>query len=265
MNGPSQIAQNYVNVGIGKTRYGVGKTLALGCLAGAFIALGAVGSAVGSVGLQPAALSRFASALIFPIGLVLVLCAGGELFTGNSLIFVPVLEKRIGVKDMLRNWCLAYIGNLIGGMAIAVMVVFSNSLNLFPGLIEAVIKTGVAKCVLPPHAAFIKGILCNFLVCLAVWISFGASELSGKIIASYLPVFLFVLCGFEHCVANMYFIPAGIFAGIAYPDIAATVSTEGLNWLNFVVRNLLPVTIGNITGGAFCVGAVYWTAYLKKR
>ncbi|MBQ9537969.1 MAG: formate/nitrite transporter family protein [Treponema sp.] len=265
MNGPSQIAQNYVNVGVGKTRYGLLKTFALGIMAGAFIAMGALGSAIGSVGLQPASLSRFVSALVFPIGLVLVLCAGGELFTGNSLVLIPMLEKRITPKDMFRNWALAYSGNLVGSILIAELVVLSGSLNIYPGLSEAVIRTANAKCSLPFHAAFIKGVLCNFMVCLAVWISFGASEMAGKITATYLPIFLFVLCGFEHCVANMYFVPVGLFASYVYPEVADAAGAINLSWLNFLVWNLIPVTIGNVFGGAVCVASVYWAAYLKKR
>ena len=265
MNGPSQIAQNYVNVGVGKTRYGLIKTFILGIMAGAFIAMGALGSTVSSVGLQPVSLSRLVSALVFPIGLVLVLCAGGELFTGNSLVLIPMLEKRVTPCDMLRNWGLAYAGNLVGSIVIAELVVLSGTLGLYPGLVDSVIRTATAKCVIPIHAAFIKGILCNFMVCLAVWISFGAGELSGKITATYLPIFLFVLCGFEHCVANMYFIPAGIFASYVYPEVAEAVGSAGLGWLGFFLRNLIPVTLGNIIGGAACVACVYWYAFLKKR
>jgi formate/nitrite transporter len=265
MNGPSQIAQNYVNVGVGKTRYGLLKTFALGIMAGVFIGMGGLGSTIGSVGMQPASLARVVSALVFPIGLVLVLCAGGELFTGNSLILIPVLEKRIKPLDMFRNWALAYAGNLVGSILLAELVVLSGTLNLYPGLSSAAIATATAKCNLPVHVALIKGVLCNFMVCLAVWISFGATEMAGKIGATYLPIFLFVLCGFEHCVANMYFIPAGIFAGYIYPEVADSVGALGLGWFNFLLRNLIPVTVGNIVGGAVCVGCVYWAAYLKRR
>ena len=146
MNGPSQIAQNYVNVGVGKTRYGLLKTFSLGIMAGAFIAMGALGSTIGSVGIQPAGLSRVVSALIFPIGLVLVLCAGGELFTGNSLVLIPVLEKRIKLSDMLKNWGLAYAGNLVGSIVIAELVVLSGTLNLYPDLAPAVVRTAASKC-----------------------------------------------------------------------------------------------------------------------
>lgn len=265
MNGPSQIAQNYVNVGVGKTRYGLLKTFSLGIMAGAFIAMGALGSTIGSVGIQPAGLSRVVSALIFPIGLVLVLCAGGELFTGNSLVLIPVLEKRIKLFDMLKNWGLAYAGNLVGSIVIAELVVLSGTLNLYPDLAPAVVRTAASKCNISVHAALIKGVLCNFMVCLAVWTSFGANEMSGKIKACYLPIFLFVLCGFEHCVANMYFIPVGIFTSYVHPEIAEAVGAAGLGWAGFLLRNLIPVTIGNIVGGGVCVGCVYWAAYLKKK
>ncbi len=260
MNGPSQIAQNYVNVGVGKTRYSVLKTLTLGFLAGAFIAFGGLGSTIASFGVQPAGVARIVSALVFPIGLMLVLCAGGELFTGNCLIIIPVIEKRITVRNMLKNWFFAYLGNLIGGMAVAAAVVATKTLDAFPGLPEAAVNTAIAKVSMPLYVSFIKGIMCNFLVCLAVWVAFGAGELSGKIIALYLPVFLFVLCGFEHCIANMYFIPIGLFENL-FNGIPA----QNLNWFTFGVFNLVPVTLGNILGGAVFVGVFYWAEYLKRK
>ncbi len=262
MNSPSEIANTYVSVGIGKTRPSFLKMFALGCLAGAFIAFGALGSSVASCGIQPAALARVVSAAVFPIGLMMVLCAGSELFTGNCLVLIPVLTKRISPKDMLLgNWLPVYLGNLAGSLLIALLVVFSHTPSLYGGeLAMSIVTTATNKVHMSIVDALLKGILCNFMVCIAVWISFGATDSMGKIAGPYLPIFLFVLCGFEHCVANMYFIPVGILTSWVY-----NMRAEGLNWLTFLFFNLLPVTIGNIVGGCGMVGCVYWYVYLKGR
>lgn len=260
MNGPSQIAQNYLNVGVGKTNYSTAKTFVLAIMAGAFIALGGLGSAIVSYG-QPAATARMMSGAVFPVGLLLVLCAGGELFTGNSLLLIPLLEKRIVLKDVIRNWIAVYFGNLVGALLVSVMVVYSNTLDIVPGLSSGIVTTASAKISLSFHAGLIKGILCNFLVTLAVWVAFGAQEMAGKILALYLPIFLFVICGFEHCIANMFFIPTGILSSMYYGNTAF----DYRPWLDFVVRNLIPVTIGNLIGGGVFVGIVYWGTYLKKK
>jgi len=259
MNSPAEIAKIYSDVGAGKTRISTSKLFLLAVMAGAFIAMGAFGSSVASCQVEPLALGRFLSAAVFPIGLMMVLCAGAELFTGNCLILLSVLDKKASVTAMLRNWLIVYLGNAVGGIFIALLIVASGSMNLYSGaLAEASVKVATAKCTIPFTDALLKGILCNFMVCLAVWCAFGAKDLWGKIVGSFLPVFLFVLSGFEHCVANMYFVPAGIFASFRYGYPA-----QGLNWLNFIVRNLVPVTIGNIVGGAIMIGALYWYVYME--
>jgi formate/nitrite transporter len=191
---------------------------------------------------------------------MMVVCGGAELFTGNSLIIIPIIEKRGKVGPLLTNWGIVFLGNLVGSVAIALMAVYGHTLSLYNGeLAKMVVATAVTKVHLSFLDAFIRGILCNFMVCLAVWISFGAGQdMAGKILGLALPVFLFVLCGFEHCVANMYFIPAGMFASLEYG-----IQAEGLNVLSFLYGNLLPVVLGNIIGGAVLVGLGYWYAYLK--
>ena len=259
MNSPAEIAKVYSDIGAGKTRISSSKLFLLGVMAGAFIALGAFGSSVASCLVEPLAVGRVLSALVFPIGLMMVLCAGAELFTGNCLIILSVLDKKTTIKGMLRNWLLVYLGNFVGGVFIALLIVASGSMGLYSGaLAEATVKTATAKATIPFSDALLKGILCNFMVCIAVWCAFGASDLWSKIIGSYMPIFLFVLSGFEHCVANMYFVPAGIFASIRYGFPA-----QGLSWLNFVIRNLVPVTMGNIIGGAIMIGALYWYVYME--
>ena len=260
MNSPAEISKIYSDVGAGKTRITFGRLFVLAILAGAFIALGGFGSTVASCGVQPVALGRFLSAAVFPIGLMMVLCAGAELFTGNCLIFLSVLDKKATVKGMFYNWIVVYLGNAVGGIAVAWLVVYSNSIGLYNGdLAQMTVNTALAKTVkLTFTQGLLKGILCNFMVCLAVWCAFGAKDLQSKIIGSYLPVFLFVLSGYEHCIANMYFVPAGIFVSSLY-----SIQAEGLSWLSFLVKNLLPVTIGNILGGSLFVGAAYWYVYIQ--
>ncbi|MCR5723779.1 MAG: formate/nitrite transporter family protein [Treponema sp.] len=259
MNTPAEIARTYLIVGAAKTRMPFLKLLMLSIFAGMFIAFGALGSTIVSCGVQPQAIARLLSAAIFPIGLMMVVVAGAELFTGNCLILVPVLARRASVKGLLYNWLVVYFGNFIGGVLIAFLAASSHTFALYGDtLAKATVSIAVAKLSLSFGDAFIRGILCNVMVCIAVWVSFAAKDITGKISALYLPVLLFVLCGFEHCIANMYFVPAGIFATM-FHGIDAPV----LSWSSFIIDNLIPVTLGNIAGGSVVVGGGYWLAYLK--
>ena len=199
----------------------------------------------------------------------MVLLAGSELFTGNCLLSIPLLQREISCGQMLKNWLFVYLGNLIGGLLIAALVVFGHTLSLFGGgLAVSVLSTAAAKCTLSFGDAFIRGILCNFLVCIAVWISFAAKDTAGKIVGLFFPIMMFVLCGFEHSVANMYYIGAGLFAKLvpAYAEAAAAAGVDltAVTVGRFFGSNLLPVTLGNIVGGSVCVGAVYWFSYLRQ-
>ena len=257
MNSPAAIANLYADTGAAKTRMPFGKLLVLAIFAGAFIALGGLGSSIASCGM-PGSVGRVLSGLVFPIGLMMVLVAGAELFTGNCLILISVLEKRATLLGMFRNWGIVYVGNFIGGAAVAALAVYGHTFDMYNGgLAQASLATAMAKVDLPFMDAFIRGILCNVMVCVAVWVSFAASDLAGKVLALSLPVFLFVLCGFEHCIANMYFIPAGIFTAMEYPQF----QSGNLSWLSFIINNLLPVTLGNIVGGSVLVGIGYWFTY----
>ncbi|MBR1852696.1 MAG: formate/nitrite transporter family protein [Lachnospiraceae bacterium] len=258
MFAPAEIAKRYSDAGAEKTRFTVSKTVILAVLAGIFIALGAFGSQVVSVD-SGGSLGKFLGALIFPVGLLMVLMGGAELFTGNVLIFLSVLDQKASVKGMIRNWILVYLGNMAGGILVAMMLSYGHSYSLFDGqLAELVVSAAKAKVMLSFGDAFLRGILCNILVCIAVWVSFAASEAAGKILGLFLPVMLFVVSGYEHCVANMYFIPAGIFVSKVYGLEA------DIRWSDFFFRNLLPVTMGNIVGGAVIVSTAYYLAYLKK-
>ena len=262
MNSPAEVAKNYIGIGKGKATNGALKLLILGMLAGAFIGLAGVGATTAAVSVQAASVGKFLGACIFPVGLAMVLLAGSELFTGNNLIIIPVLTGDIKVTQMLRNWVLVYIGNLIGSIIVAFLVVYGHVGNLFGGaeggLAAAMINAANGKVTMSFGDAFLKGICCNFLVCIAVWISFAAKDVVGKFWGLFMPIMLFVLCGFEHCVANMYYIPAGLFCEALYG-----VDKEALTWGSFFVKNLIPVTLGNIVGGAGLVGLPYWFVYLR--
>lgn len=264
MNSPAEITNNYTDIAEAKTKLPLGKMFVLSVFAGAYIAFGALASQVASFGHQSPAVGRLLGAAVFPVGLMLVLVAGAELFTGNTLILISVLEKRSKLLGMLRNWLIVYLGNLVGSIAVAALAVYGHAFDLYDcKLAQAVVNAAVTKVSFDFLDAFIKGILCNVMVCAAVWVSFAASDLAGKVLALALPIFLFVLCGFEHCVANMYFIPAGILSSIEY-----TLPVEGMNTIQFIInffyKNLLPVTLGNIVGGALIVGLGYWFVYYQS-
>ncbi len=257
MYGPSEIAKRYSEAGAAKTKLPGIKMLVLAVFAGMYIAFGAFGSQVASVDAGGASVGKFLGAAVFPVGLLMVIMAGAELFTGNSLIIISVLDKKATAKGMLKNWGIVYLGNFLGGILVAALLTYGHAFSLFDGkLAETAVAAAQNKVLLSAQDAFLKGILCNILVCLAVWISFSAEDAAGKITGLYLPIMLFVLSGYEHCVANMYFIPAGILVSGEY-GIAA----DSLTWQGFFLHNLLPVTLGNIAGGV-CLGLGYFFVYL---
>jgi formate/nitrite transporter len=251
---PPVIAERVELSGVGKVRLGCLQTLTLAVLAGAFIAFGAMlftlvmtGS---NLGLGP---GRLLGGIAFSLGLVLVVIAGAELFTGNNLIVMAWADRKISGSELLRNWVLVYIGNLVGAVATAVFVYWSGTLGMGDGAVaRTALSIALAKVSLPYEQAFIRGILCNALVCLAVWLSYAARSVAGKILAIILPISAFVALGFEHSIANMYFIPLGMMLG-------DTIS------LSQLAGNLLPVTAGNIIGGSVLVGLVYWIAYRRDQ
>ena len=259
-----EILEKVSDSGIAKAE---GKTLRLliwALLAGAYIAFGAQASQMVSFNLlaDPDSLGvgRLVSAAVFPVGLMMVVLCGAELFTGNCLMIIGVLDRKIRIGGMLRNWVLVYLGNFLGALLVVALMKSTGLWGTGSGLLGAsVIKTAQAKVQLSFGQAFVRGILCNWLVCLAVWMSTGARETVSKIFAIWFCIGLFVISGFEHSIANMYFIPAGIAAatdsGLAQlAGCDVSVLTVG----NFLVKNLLPVTLGNILGGGLFVGMVYW-------
>jgi len=264
MNTPAEIAKSFLAVGENKTRLPLGKMLLLAVLAGAYIGLAGLAASTASAGAASPGAGKVLGAAIFPAGLTMVILAGSELFTGNCLILIPVLDGRVSVPALLRNLLAVYLGNFLGGLLVAAGAVYSHTLDLFGGgLAAGAVATAAAKCSLSFGDALLRGVLCNLLVCLAVWMAASAKEPAGKLAALFFPIFVFVLCGFEHCVANMYYVPAGLLA-LGMPEYAAAAgAVPGLTWGNFLLKNLLPVTMGNLIGG-MGLAAAYWRIYIKE-
>ncbi|NBI63300.1 formate/nitrite transporter family protein [Clostridiales bacterium] len=269
---PAEILDTAIETGVVKSGGSFLRLLILGFLAGAFIAFAGAGSNTAAFNLlmDPGTfgLGKVLAGTIFTVGLMMVILTGTELFTGNVLILAAVADKRVSIGRMLRNWGIVYMGNLLGAVVIAAAVYYSGQLGGGDSMLGAfTIKTASAKVSLSFGKAFMLGILCNWLVCVAVWISFSAGSVAGKIGAIFFPIWLFVTCGFEHSIANMYFIPAGILAKanetfVAKSGMAAEV-LEHLNWISFFTDNLIPVTLGNIVGGGVFVALVYWLVSRK--
>lgn len=268
---PDEMAEQAEDAGIKKANRSFSKTFVLAVLAGAFIAFGAIFSTTITAELTLShSFTRLMGGVAFSLGLILVIVGGAELFTGNNLIVMSWANKKIKTIQVLRNWTIVFIGNFIGAISMAVLMIYSLQYSSGTGNIGAkALNIAETKCSLEFMQAIILGILCNILVCLAVWLCFSAKSVSGKIMAILFPITAFVAAGFEHSIANMYFIPKALFikssANMAFwqsinssPDMY-----EHLTWSNFIVKNMIPVTIGNIIGGAVMVGLVYWFVYLK--
>lgn len=260
---PTELCDASIGSGCNKAKLTMLQQIALGILAGTFIAIGGAASGVASHSIADAGVAKFVSGAIFPTGLILVVICGAELFTGNCLMVVSLMNKKISVRDMLKNWTIVYFANFIGSVLIAFLVFKSGTFGMSAGKLGGyVIKVASTKAGLPFGTAFCSGILCNFLVCLAVWGTAAAKDVAGKIVIAWFPVMAFVVCGFEHCVANMYFLTAGIFAKSNPAFVQASgVSPDKLINGAGIIHNLIPVTLGNIVGGAVLVGFTYYTAY----
>ena len=268
INTPSEITTAYEDIGAAKAKLGAARTFVLAILAGAFIGVAGVAAstaAIGGLGVPPP-LARLMGAICFPTGLAMVVLAGAELFTGDCLMVVSVLGKKLSLARMLRTWGIVYAGNFVGGLLVAALAVYSHTLDLYGGaLATATVNTAAAKCSLSFQDALLRGILCNFLVAGAVWMSLSAKDSAGKVLALFLPVMIFVLDGYEHSVANMYFVPAGLMLVGTESSNGVLTAPDSLSWLNFLWKNLVPVTIGNIIGGSLCLGVPYWFVYRAKR
>ena len=270
---PAEITDFTINMALDKAGGAFHKLFILSILAGAFIAFAASGSNMAAFNLfaEPTTygLGKALAGVVFGTGLMLVVLAGGELFTGNTLILAAVCQKKVSIRLMLRNWAIVYTGNFIGSVFIAYMVVHSGLFSSGGDMLGAVtLKIAAYKVNLEFSQAFVLGIMCNWLVCLAVWISYGADTMAGKILSIFFPIWLFITSGFEHSVANMYYIPAGIMIRMneSYAGLSGLSSgaLDSLTWGSFILSNLIPVTLGNIVGGGIFVGVAYWYVYKKQ-
>ncbi len=252
---PQEIARRVEQLGVAKAHADPVTVLVLAVLAGAFISLGALLFAVAvtgsTLGFGP---TRLLGGAAFSLGLVLVVIAGAELFTGNNLIAMAWASRLISRREVMRNWCLAYVGNVAGCLGTVLLVVWADVGGLGNGAVgETVVRIARAKVELGPLEALARGILCNALVCLAVWLAIGARSVTDKILAIVFPVTAFVALGFEHSIANWFFLPFGyVLDGQGGVTVAAA------------ARNLVLVTIGNLLGGTLLVASVYWVAYLRN-
>jgi len=271
---PVEMAVKAEEMGVKKATMGVRNTFFLAVMAGQFIALGAIFAttvSTGTAGQLAFGISRLFAGLVFCLGLILVVVGGAELFTGNNLIVMAWANRRISSRQVLRNWAIVYIGNFVGAFATAVLVFISKQYALGNGGIGlTALNIANTKSSLDFFQAVALGILCNSLVCLAIWLCLSARTTTDKILSIIFPITAFVAAGFEHSVANMYFIPIGLFIKLGAPasfwDAIGKTPAEytQLTLTNFIFANLVPVTIGNIIGGSMMVGLVYWFIYIRK-
>ena len=266
---PPSIAEKAEAIGTRKANMSFLSMFLLAGLAGAFIALGGNFYTIVVTGAEsvPWGIKKTLGGIAFSLGLVLVVIGGAELFTGNNLIAMSVASRRISIRTLLRNWLIVYAGNFAGALATVVLILASRQYTFNDGLVGATaVNIAQHKCNLGFMQAFFLAIYCNALVCLAVWLSMGARMIPGKVLSIVFPITAFIAGGFEHCVANMYLIPLGLMIaeigpGGSEPLAAAINSAQQLGWGRFIINNLVPVTLGNIVGGTFLVGAIYWLIY----
>jgi len=282
---PQEMATRAEYLGVRKAEMPFLKMFMLAVLAGAFISLGAIFATTVSAGsmaittpggdaafstVLPFGVTRLLAGLVFSLGLILVVVGGAELFTGNNLIVMAWASGKVTGLALLRNWVIVYFGNFVGALATAVLMFLTKQYTFGANSVGiAALKTGVAKSDLTFLQAVALGILCNALVCMAVWLTFSARSTVDKIVAIIFPITAFVAAGFEHSIANMYFIPYALFIKMFDAKFIGAVADkvpglDKLTWPAFWFGNLLPVTIGNIIGGAVLVAAVYWAIFLRS-
>lgn len=275
-NAPAALTQAKVNEGKAKTELPIGKLLLLGIFAGMFIAIGASSSSLAVHAMQNPGLAKLVAGLIFPVGLMMIVFIGGELFTGDCMMIIGVMDKKYSVLQMCKVLVLVWLSNFIGSLIIVSLVYGCGQYDMSSGVLGAyTIKVALGKVSLSFGKAIASGIMCNILVCIAVLMAGAARDVAGKILAILFPIMAFVVGGYEHCVANMYYIPAGM-AALSNPVYRqAAMDTygytadqlAGLNVSTLVVNNLIPVTIGNMIGGMLFIGVALFVLHkntLKK-
>jgi len=270
---PPEIAKRIAAVAEKKSGLDFFRMFVLGILAGVFIALGAefYTLVVHDSGLA-FGLNNLIGGLVFCLGLILVVIAGAELFTGNTLIVMGFIERRVSARQLLKGWSIVYLGNLVGSLAMVLLMYYTDQWGFHGAMVGGkALLIANAKVNISFLEAFTRGILCNVLVCLAIWLAFSGRSTIDKIVAVIFPITAFVASGFEHCVANMYFVPMGLALKEQADVLAAAQSMAGqpimlvnLTVAGFIVKNLIPVTLGNIIGGSLLVGVIYWSVYLRQ-
>ena len=270
---PQEMAKKAEDLGVIKSRTPFPSLFALSVLAGAFIGLGAMFSTITAAGssVLPYGIARIIIGFSFCLGLILVIIGGAELFTGNNLIIMAWASRKVSTRSLLKNWLVVYIGNFIGSIGTATLVFFTRQYSFNSGTVGVVaLNVAAGKTNLDFFQAIMLGILCNVLVCLAIWLSFSARSTTDRILAILFPVTAFVAASFEHSVANMYFVPYGLLIKYFDPAFVSSLASNiagisELTLINFFMKNLLPVTIGNIIGGGGLVAAAYWFVYLSRK
>lgn len=269
MLSPAGFVRSYITTGEKKASSGAARLFILGIVSGFLVGCGACVSNTATFAIENPSVARIISGLLFPFNLFIITMLGAELFTGNNLITISVLAGRAKLTGLLRNWALVYLGNLTGGILLAAGVTASGQMDLGGGALAVhAMRVAINKCSLGFFKALLLGVGCNILVCMGVVCAGCASGVPGKAVGAYLPISFFVICGFEHCVANMFYIPAGLFACSvpAYAQAAAAAGLElsRLSWGGFFINNLLPVTIGNIIGGVSVALLLWYTQYVPE-
>ena len=274
MRTPAELVEKFIDAGISKASMQISKMFILSIMAGAFIAFGASSSSLAMHAIENPGLAKFVAGAIFPVGLMLIVFIGGELFTGDCLMIMGCQKKKYSVQKMIGRLALVLFGNLVGACVVATLVYYSGQYDMSAGALGAfTIKVAYGKATISFGKAVASGILCNILVCCAVMMAMAAKDVTGKIFAIFFPIMAFVCGGFEHCVANMYYIPAGLLA--VHNETYRTKAMElygyteaqlsALNVQNFFVTNLLPVVIGNVIGGMVFVGLpLFYIHQMKK-
>ncbi len=254
---PKELVEKAAEGAISRSQTNISKTLVLAFLAGAYIALGSllavmIGGGIPSIAENNPGIQKLLMGAVFPIGLIMCAIAGADLFTGNTAYFIPpLLSGKLKIYQLVRNWSIVYIGNFVGAIFVAYVLTYMAGLMYNEPYLSFIIHIGEYKTSHSFLATFVKGIGANWLVALAMWLSFASKDIIGKIVAIWFPVMAFVAMGFEHSIANMYFIPTAIFHG------------ADVTWMSFVIDNLIPATLGNIVGGGLMVGMTYWYVYQK--
>lgn len=264
---PAEITDYTIKAGVTKVTRKNSEVLLMAILAGMYIAMGALAAGTASHAVTNAGLAKVVAGVVFPIGLMFVIINGADLFTGNCLIYMAVLDKRIRFAEFAKNLAIVLLGNSIGAIALAWMQANGGMFKMSNGAFGAyTVSVAVGKTNLGFGQALILAVMCNLFVCAGVWMAYGATDVTGKVLASFFAVFTFVISGSEHIVANMYYIPAGIFAksNLAFVEASGVSAAElaNLSWKGLLINNAIPVTIGNIIGGII-IGVFYHTIYKR--